>query len=1204
MDSQAPTVDPVLKTEGEPQAIEAIATQAATTEPTTNDIETTARPSGTEDAAAGHEHDDDAASVASSALTEDWKHSFDEDLSDALAGIQTQGTFASFHPLKRVDPDLSVQDVGPVSLPPSEPVVRQLIDKAIRAPFGKGSETIVDTSVRNTWELDPSQFELRSPRWPADLQKICAFVAKKLGVTSPVTAELYKLLIYEKGAMFKAHTDTEKCPGMFGTLVICLPCGHKGGDVVVKHCGETKTFKTSAADQSFACWYSDVHHEVLPVTEGYRVVLTYNLAINPAAPRPSAGLRRQETRDLRHTLRRWLEDPDAGEADHVYYGLDHEYTEASISMKALKGRDAAVVQTLQELSAGLEFDVLLALTEKMEMGPTEYEGNPRYSKKKRNRRGQRKRPIDPFGDFGGLDGYDSCGVPYEDYASSSDGFGEDPNEADMSHEIEDVTDESLSVKVLVDLSGRPILRNIGLEWRNVLDATEFFEGVERQEEYEGYQGNWGPTATHRYCVTAALIIRRDKIPSFLKAGTRSEWDHYQDDAVLLDYLTDSILKALPNRKSSFETLKYVWDTSVPRPGSRTQKAEDEILSKVLRSAVAMKDWDFFEKVSKKRGEKELGGPLPAGYYLVLYTKVSQGEVDFSNIKNGLTSTVFRGRHFFEIFEAVKAFAPTDQPLSDEIWEWARAMLTKGVKDIADSAIFVRQDGLALVTGAEKYADFDWLSSVAMPLIKELLVRTPAFALDFLSALLSCARRKAFPVTRAVKLYKWLAKELIAMLDLEKVHGPRGDDPAHKRARHTYGQTAPSAPDHRLALTHVALVDLFSGLIKLASSPPQEDLVLPLALKIVSHAPKMHAIDFPVLWIPLLRELLATVEATKTPLNSPRYQQLFAAVFEAYRDNYVGSRPVQPPSGQLGGGMYLVQFCTCGDCSKLDNFLANPAQTSLRLVIGAKKQRHHVHKVTEEHGIRVTHETERFAPGGPTMVINKVGQTDVAKQQARAKEAEEAFQAFDQTKLGVLLGEDYPAIATALWQRPVNLVPGRGGVTYPPAPIPAPAPVAAPTAAPTAAPVPAPVPAPGPAAAGYVPPGNTIVPAVGPAWVPPPTNRLQPMIGSARGPPPSHFNTSAAGPSSVPPPMNGAQPMNGPMNGPRPVNGPAPVPTVMPSGQSAFAPTTGNARKSSRPPPSSLNTWRLGVAAAPGPSQPPPPVAGVKRKAEPEIIDLT
>lgn len=207
MDSQAPTVDSILKTEKELQASEAITAQTTATEPNTSDNEVPAGPSGTGDTAASHGNDDDTASVASSALSEDWKRSFEDDLTEALAGIQTQGTFASFHPLKRVDLDLAVHDVGPVTLPLPEPTVRQLIEKATRAPFGKGSETIVDTAARNTWKLNPSQFELRSPRWPADLQKICAVVAKDLGVTSHVTAELYKLLIYEKGAVSKAHTE-------------------------------------------------------------------------------------------------------------------------------------------------------------------------------------------------------------------------------------------------------------------------------------------------------------------------------------------------------------------------------------------------------------------------------------------------------------------------------------------------------------------------------------------------------------------------------------------------------------------------------------------------------------------------------------------------------------------------------------------------------------------------------------------------------------------------------------------------------------------------------------------------------------------------------------------------------------------------------------------------------------------------------------
>lgn len=35
-----------------------------------------------------------------------------------------------------------------------------------------------------------------------------------------IRAELYKMLLYEKGAMFKLHADSEKVPGMFATLVM------------------------------------------------------------------------------------------------------------------------------------------------------------------------------------------------------------------------------------------------------------------------------------------------------------------------------------------------------------------------------------------------------------------------------------------------------------------------------------------------------------------------------------------------------------------------------------------------------------------------------------------------------------------------------------------------------------------------------------------------------------------------------------------------------------------------------------------------------------------------------------------------------------------------------------------------------------------------------------------------------------------------
>ncbi|KAK4671572.1 hypothetical protein QC764_0096620 [Podospora pseudoanserina] len=161
---------------------------------------------------------------------------------------------------------------------------------ARQAPYGKDTETFVDTSVRNTWELDAARLELHS-QWESTISAACKLVAQQLGITAPVRAELYKMLIYKKGAMFKPHTDTEKIPGMFGALVICLPSEHQGGDLVVKQRDVTKRFKTSEVQPSMACWFSDGTHEVLPVTSGIRWGLTYNLGISPQVNRPSAAMK-------------------------------------------------------------------------------------------------------------------------------------------------------------------------------------------------------------------------------------------------------------------------------------------------------------------------------------------------------------------------------------------------------------------------------------------------------------------------------------------------------------------------------------------------------------------------------------------------------------------------------------------------------------------------------------------------------------------------------------------------------------------------------------------------------------------------------------------------------------------------------------------------------------------------------------------------
>jgi hypothetical protein len=72
-----------------------------------------------------------------------------------------------------------------------------------------------------------------------------------------------------------------------GSLVVCLPHPHKGGQLAVRHQGCEVTYDwgpESASKIQWAAFFSDCEHEVLEVAEGHRVTLTYNLYWTPHGP--------------------------------------------------------------------------------------------------------------------------------------------------------------------------------------------------------------------------------------------------------------------------------------------------------------------------------------------------------------------------------------------------------------------------------------------------------------------------------------------------------------------------------------------------------------------------------------------------------------------------------------------------------------------------------------------------------------------------------------------------------------------------------------------------------------------------------------------------------------------------------------------------------------------------------------------------------
>ena len=139
------------------------------------------------------------------------RKAFMRQLCGLIERVHSSGSFAAFGSIDAfVNPGIFVDPIGIVRLPLSESDAQTLVQTSHKAPFGKGSETLVDESVRKTWQIDAANVQFLNENWQCCLDQVVERVARELGIASEcsdVHAEFYKLLLYEKGAMFKPHQE-------------------------------------------------------------------------------------------------------------------------------------------------------------------------------------------------------------------------------------------------------------------------------------------------------------------------------------------------------------------------------------------------------------------------------------------------------------------------------------------------------------------------------------------------------------------------------------------------------------------------------------------------------------------------------------------------------------------------------------------------------------------------------------------------------------------------------------------------------------------------------------------------------------------------------------------------------------------------------------------------------------------------------------
>lgn len=206
----------------------------------------------------------------------------------------------------------------------------------------------------------------------------------------------------------------------------------------------------------------------MPITSGFRLVLTYNLIASDAIPLSISAAKSQDiATKVSIILDEWrtLCKEAPHEQSVLAYILDHEYTQASLRPGLLKGRDREKWRILNETCNVHQCHLYLAqLT---------------------------------FSRSGGCDGDDAP------YRSRYDHYY-DADDVDY-HDIIEEYDAGIKLPFVHDENGREVATDFDLHASNVV-PVDAFNCKPDSEDYSGYTGNEGVSTTHYYRRACLVVL--------------------------------------------------------------------------------------------------------------------------------------------------------------------------------------------------------------------------------------------------------------------------------------------------------------------------------------------------------------------------------------------------------------------------------------------------------------------------------------------------------------------------------------------------------------------------------------------------------------------------------------------------------------------------------------------------------------------------
>ena len=406
-----------------------------------------------------------------------------ENILSCLIPLKGTGKFISIGTAAFQFPGLEVDGLGEISYPVNEAQAKVLIQVAEKAPFGKGTATIYDNTVRSAWEIDATMLTFNGKGWDDFLDKTLTTIKRDLGLEDYiVSAHLYKLLIYEQGDFFLPHKDSEKEEGMFGTLIIGLPSRYTGGELLVSFEGITETadFAQTSSDYkiNYAAFYADCEHEVKPLDSGYRVCLVYNLVQQKGGRTielPILGTYVEKLASI------FTKERQSGNTKPHIILLGHQYTPKNFSADRLKLNDRPKAEALFQAAQKADCYAKLCLVTSYLIG---------------------------MPDDDGYYGYD--------------------DDVDENAEMIEVYDESLYIENWLE-NDIPALSSVVFEEDDLITSFAINEDEPIVKESTGFMGNYGPDLMHWYHYGAVMVWSPEANAKLLRqqdATSKLNWIDY------------------------------------------------------------------------------------------------------------------------------------------------------------------------------------------------------------------------------------------------------------------------------------------------------------------------------------------------------------------------------------------------------------------------------------------------------------------------------------------------------------------------------------------------------------------------------------------------------------------------------------------------------------------------------------------------------